>query len=145
MKRQKNAARDSTNGDYYTCTGTEPPLTHGKYYPNWDDWSSRTCLHDGEMPKYMTSPINQKYYLSFTLEECCRKHYNWVYNECSGNSNIGTNKWYANWTDKKCVQDCNGSHLCGGVANDWDELHSSKEECCEIKLYWINKVECLSN
>ena len=131
------------------CTGATPILANpnGGYYPDWESSSSSgTCLNDGNVPTYMIS--NQNYYIFDTLEKCCNKHFSWNINKCLGTSSTatGTNKWYVDWTDSKCVQDCVGtSQSCGGIAEGWDELHSSQEECCEKKLSWLKKRECLTS
>ena len=122
--------------DYYTCTGTKPELTNGEFYPDWSGKGS-TCLDDGEMPDYMLS--NQKWYLSTTLKKCCERHFYWDTNECLSTEAVGTDKWYVSYEDEKCVQDCGGASPCGGVANPWDELFSSKELCCKDKLAWVPK------
>ena len=137
--------------DLYTCTLSEPTLTHGEFYPDWEGGgsSSITCLKNsdnGEIPGYML--LNQEYYLSNTLEQCCNKHFFWNINKCLSNSPDssieGTNTWYVSWVDSACVQDCRGSSPCGGIAGALDKLYSSKEECCEKRLFWLSKRACLS-
>ena len=123
--------------DLYTCTGTTPELTNGEFYPDWSGGGTRTCLADGKIPDYMIS--NQKWYLSTTLKKCCEKHFYWDINECLGTTAVGSNKWYVSYEDAKCVQDCSGASPCGGVANFWEELYSSKEQCCKNKLGWVSK------
>ena len=130
--------------DIYKCTGTSPTLTNGQYYPDWSGDNSNTCLYNGEtpVPEYML--INQNYYLSTTLEKCCKKHFVWNINKCLGNSGaseVGTNDWYVdwNWSDTVCVQN-KGSNL----ADSWDQLYNSKEECCKKGLFWIDKRKCLA-
>ena len=132
----------------YGCMGTTPTFANGDFYPDWEG-KSKTCLSsdDGEIPDYML--VNQKYYLSTTLEKCCERHFFWNINKCLGNSPdssvAGTNKWYVKWVDSACVQDCRGENgSCGGIAENWDKLYSSKEECCEKRLFWLSKKACLS-
>ena len=132
-----------------TCggTGKEQTLTSGKFYPDWSGSMTQTCLNDGKAPGYML--YNQNHYLSTTLDTCCKKHFSWNVKKCLGDSSesvsAGSNEWYVNWTDKKCVQDCKGASPCGGIANSWDELHTSQEICCEKMLSWVNKRECVTN
>eukprot|EP00984_Skeletonema_dohrnii_P029480 scaffold20142_cov80-Skeletonema_dohrnii-CCMP3373.AAC.3 len=121
--------------DFYTCTGTMPELTNGEFYPDWSGGGTSTCRADGKIPDYMIS--NQKWYLSTTLKKCCERHFYWDINECLGTTAVGTDKWYANYEDAKCVQDCSGASPCGGVANFWEELYSTKEQCCKTKLGWL--------
>lgn len=131
--------------EIYTCTGTTPTLTNGEFYPDWEG-NSGTCLNDGNIPTYMFN--NQQYYLFETLEKCCNRYYSWNINKCLGSSSpdAGSKKWYVKWTDSKCVQDCavGTSPSCGGIAESWDELHSSQEQCCAKKLFWISKRKCVS-
>ena len=134
--------------DYYACAGTTPVLTNGEFYPDWSGSTDHTCIADGKAPDYMLH--NQNHYLAPTLEKCCKKHFSWDVKKCLGDSPgstyAGTNKWYVNWTDKKCVQDCNsGAAPCGGIANSWDDLYTSQADCCEEKLFWINTRDCVMN
>jgi hypothetical protein len=127
--------------DLYSCTGTAPTLTNGEYYPDWSG-GSNTCVKDGEIPDYMLYN-NQAWYLSTTLQKCCEKHFYWNINECLGtspdDSAVGTDKWYVEWDTNTCVQDCVGASPCGGIAETWDQLYSSKEQCCNERLPWISK------
>ncbi len=121
--------------NYQSCSGTKPELTNGEYYPDWTVSSTSTCLNDDKVPGYMLT--NQAWYLSTTLEKCCERHFSWNVNECLGTTAGGSNEWYVSYEDKTCVQDCSGASPCGGIANSWEELYSSKEECCQEKMYWI--------
>ena len=131
------------NWDLYSCTGTTPALTNGEYYPDWDN--SHTCVKDGQVPEYMFH--DQSHYLSPTLQKCCEKHFSWQVNDCVGTAPdavyVGTGKWYVDvdWDESLCVQDCNGESPCGGPAEAWDELYSSREQCCKMHLSW-NKEKC---
>ena len=124
--------------DYYSCVGTTPSLTHGEFYPEWSTTTS-TCLNDGNIPTYMLN--DQRWYLSTTLRQCCERHFYFNINACLGTSYGGTDKWYVQYQYQAmtCVKDCVGVSPCGGVANDWDELFSSKEKCCEEKMFYDNK------
>ena len=88
---------------------------------------------------------NYDNFLFNTREECCKEHYHWDINECMGNSPddeyAGTEKWYVDWDTESCIQDCAGESPCGGIAEFWDELYSSKEDCCNERLFWKN--ECM--
>ena len=129
----------------YSCTGTKPTLTNGDYYPDWSGGSSTQCLNDGEVPDYML--YSQAWYLSTTLEKCCERHFFWNINACLGTSpdavDVGTDKWYVEWKTSTCVQDCVGESPCGGIAESWDELYSSKDQCCDKRLPWVNKCRYL--
>ncbi len=129
------------NWNLSDCLGTTPALTNGEYYPDWED--SHTCVKGGDIPKYMY--ISQSHYLSPTLQKCCEKHFHWELNECMGTSvnavYEGTKKWYVKWIDDVCLQDCDGELPCGGPAETWNDLYSSREQCCELHLSW-NREEC---
>ena len=131
----------------YDCTGTSPVLTNGEFYPDWEGGDDK-CTKDGAIPTFMLH--NQNYYLSATLEDCCEKHFQWKKNECMGGTMTGTNKWYVVYrafNTETCLQDCVGSKPCGGLVPSWqsDELFETQEECCDKKLYWISKRECILN
>jgi len=126
--------------NFYECSGTTPELTHGEFYPDWSGRGS-TCLADGKIPDYMIS--NQNWYLSTTLEKCCERHFYWSINECLGTTSVGSNDWYVSYEDVKCVKDCSGAESCGGVAEPWDKLYSTKEKCCKEKLPWAPKCRFL--
>ncbi len=118
------------------CMGTTPTLTNGEYYPDWED--SHTCVKGGEVPRYMFH--NQKDYFSPTLQKCCKKHFDWKVNQCMGTSvvaaYVGTKKWYVVWEESTCLRDCDGALPCGGPAKTWNDLYSSREQCCELHLSW---------
>ena len=123
--------------NYFACAGTKPELTNGDYYPDWSGSSTATCLNDNKMPTYMLN--NQAWYLATTLEKCCKTHFSWNVNKCLGTTAAGSNNWYVNYDSSTCVQDCNGASPCGGVADSWVELYSSKAQCCKEKLFWVSK------
>ncbi len=130
--------------NYYECTGTLPELPKGKFYPNWSGTSSTTCLDDNKMPKYMLR--NQQYYLSTSLRQCCEKHFSWDIQNCMGTDATGTGKWYVKYDAETCVQDCTtgaSNPNCGGVAETWQGLFSSKADCCDETMWYNNK--CISN
>ena len=127
--------------DLFKCNGVTPILTNGDFYPDWDGRTD-TCLNDGNFPPYMLN--DQSHYLSATLEQCCKKHYGWAKSQCLGTSAAGSSKWYVDWTSYSCVQDCEGGNPCGGHAENWDELYSSKEKCCRAKLPWMRLRACLT-
>ena len=55
-----------------------------------------------------------------------------------------TGKWYPDWETYTCVQDCEGAPPCGGAAEFWDDLYSSRDECCSTRLSW-NMDKCMGN
>ena len=111
----------------------------GLYYPDWLDGD--TCKNDGNEPEYMSS--NPLAWMHSTLESCCAKNYSWVFDVCMGSGGggggggtaapAGSNKWYADWDAKTCIQDTSGS-----LANSWDHLHNSKSTCCSNMMPWAD-------
>ncbi|KAL7460646.1 hypothetical protein ACHAXS_001091, partial [Conticribra weissflogii] len=77
-----------------------------------------------------------------TLDACCKARYSWNMNDCVGTSGgttvSGSNKWYPNWEDFICVQDCVGASPCGGLAESWDPLYDTVATCCDTKLSWVS-------
>mmetsp|Transcript_14874 Transcript_14874/g.24355 ORF Transcript_14874/g.24355 Transcript_14874/m.24355 type:complete len:387 (+) Transcript_14874:3-1163(+) len=128
--------------DYFSCLGTTPTLTNGEYYPNWSGGGSNTCVKDGNVPEYMF--YDQSWYLSPTLQKCCEKHYHWNLHECLGSLFVGTEKWYPEWGTDTCVQDCEGASPCGGAAESWNDLYSSRDQCCTMRFSW-NKEVCMGS
>ncbi len=53
-------------------------------------------------------------------------------------------RWYPDWETYTCVQDCVGTPPCGGAAEFWDDLYSSRDECCSTRLSW-NMDKCMGN
>lgn len=142
----EECCRSFYNWDYYSCTGSTPTLTNGEYYPDWHGGGSNTCVRDGNAPEYMF--YDQSWYLSPTLQKCCEKFYHWDLHECLGTSPNyvyeGTNKWYPEWENDTCIQDCEGASPCGGAAETWNDLYSSREQCCTMRFSW-NKEECMGS
>lgn len=59
-------------------------------------------------------------------------------------------RWYVDYdigpnSGGLCVRDCPYGKFnnCGGNAADHDEYFQSWSECCEHKLWWVNKVGCV--
>ena len=51
---------------------------------------------------------------------------------------IGTDQYYVDYINFKCVKDCEGSKPCGGIRNTWNRLYSSASECCSLALWWFD-------
>jgi len=128
-----------------TLTGDFSPLVIpvvaalSKWYPDWQGVSN-SCKNDGNEPLYMKK--NGGYYES-SLDACCERHFNWDKPTCisvgGGNpSDAATGKWYVNHEKEICQQDCTEETggPCGGLANRWDALHETAEDCCEQRLGW---------
>ena len=58
--------------------------------------------------------------------------------------------WYPDYETEECVMNCDKDlgGFCGGmIVENWKEawLSSTAQECCENKLSWIAKGECVPN
>ncbi|KAL7468994.1 hypothetical protein ACHAXS_009230 [Conticribra weissflogii] len=114
-----------------------------QYYPDWMG-GTNTCLNDGNQPSYM----NKGGYLEATLQACCTRYFSWNYNHCMGGTAVGSAKWYVDYANSKCVQDCASSTSpagCtnfGGLATPADVLYPDAASCCTAKLSSIAKGFC---
>jgi hypothetical protein len=59
-------------------------------------------------------------------------------------------RWYVDYDigtngEGRCVRDCPVGQFnnCGGNAANHDEYFGSWSECCEHKLWWVNKASCV--
>jgi hypothetical protein len=69
-------------------------------------------------------------------------HHRWNLAECLGSAaNAGSNKYYADYNQSKCVKDCTGSDCGGLVGGVWDELYDDKSTCCAEKFWWIEDCD----
>ena len=110
------------------CLGTTTTPS-GLYYPDWSG-DNEGCLNDGNEPAYMTQ--YSTLWMHATLQSCCDEHYSWNLSLCLGSSgSSGSNKWYMDWNENKCVQDCTGASPCGGLAETWDKVYDTQDKCCE--------------
>jgi len=56
--------------------------------------------------------------------------------------------WYVNYSlgaEGRCVMNCNdnqGQH-CGSGAEKWQDTFDTAEMCCETKLWWMNRSQCV--
>lgn len=125
------------------CAGTVDQTTAGMFYPDWEG-GNIGCLDDGNAPSYMMN--NPTSWMHETLEACCTRNYAWNYNTCMGAGGgaaaTGTSKWYVDYNDSICVQDCVGSAPCGGLADPWDSLYDDAAKCCSQRLNWIKSTTC---
>lgn len=89
-----------------------------------------------------------------TLGECCEKLSNVALGLCEANSDssvgpfTGTEKYYQDQTNHKCVQDCavgGGNEACGGtIETSGTLLYETVDDCCQ-SLTWVNDDFCKSN
>ena len=40
-------------------------------------------------------------------------------------------KWYADYSEMDCVEDCTGALPCGGLSQSWQQKFDSHEDCCK--------------
>eukprot|EP00804_Cyclotella_cryptica_P008054 CCRYP_004558-RC/>CCRYP_004558-RC protein AED:0.04 eAED:0.04 QI:1123/1/1/1/1/0.8/5/276/517 len=57
---------------------------------------------------------------------------------------IVNEKWYVDWKDERCVQDCDVGMApsCGGYANKWNKLYADAATCCKSTLSYKNVDWC---
>lgn len=58
-----------------------------------------------------------------------------------------TGKIYVDYTSMVCVKDCEGTTKpCGGHPSDvTTDLYGTIEECCDLKLSWLNISSCVDD
>lgn len=122
------------------CIGSSSSATGtGKYFPDWEG-NNKGCLQDNASNRAPDYIFSSEHWVFDTIDECCEVHYSWMESECKGTSGTGSQKWYIDWNDKKCVKDCaltSGSD-CGGYADHFGRanLHTSKADCCKAHMSW---------
>lgn len=114
---------------------------------------SSTCVQD--CPKGSSGTCGglaqQWNTLHDTALECCSLELNWIGEQfCVAKStgvSTGTNLWFVDWIEETCVQDCESSagSNCGGVVtSSATETFVTADSCCENKLGWIEKEDCVA-
>jgi hypothetical protein len=69
-------------------------------------------------------------------------HHRWNMAQCLGSTaNAGSNKYYADYSQSKCVKDCTESDCGGLVGGVWDELYDDKSTCCAQKFWWVEDCD----
>jgi len=133
--------------DLINCLGIAGSVPSG-FYPSWGR-SETKCLNSTETSE--TLPYNVEHWLENDIASCCKRHFNWAYNDCVSHSGdspnlVATNKWYVNHQEGICQQDCpeEGGVPCGGLVDQWNKLFDTAAACCKDKLYWIASPTCES-
>jgi len=114
--------------DVELCAARTTKTSLRKY---WPDKGNSKCVEGLEMP---SSQLNVQIF--GTLEECCASGIFWLSKDaCFAASGIAeaeieSNKFYIDWINQYCVQDCVGSAPCGGLAQAWDTVYDSASACC---------------
>jgi hypothetical protein len=137
----------STTGAAATSTGT------AKYYADYA--SSGKCVQDCAV-----DDVNEPYcggiltnvagvQLFDTVEACCASKFGWMDGDLCESKTTGTatNKWYVNYQDNACVQDCTAAanSPCDGSPSDSSiQLFSTAAACCTAKLGWLDSTTCES-
>ena len=78
------------------------------FYPDFSPGATG-CRNDGSEPTYMLA--NPSYYLSSTMDKCCKTYFGWNYNVCMGNTPGICSRalWYPDWEGSSggCISDGN--------------------------------------
>ena len=135
------------------------------YYPNWSG-GTNNCLLDcapsspspncTPRPEYMDTSNNL---MKSTLKECCTSYYWWDLNVClssygntnnnlNGDTNGGSEVWYADYINFKCLLKNNNNQvsITGNVNVDNDiETFTSAEKCCKDQFPYLALGMCLSH
>lgn len=129
-----------------------------RYYPDWHSTISR-CLNDGNVPEYMLN--NAVHWIYDTLESCCKRYYNWVYDGClelssdyaftastepplsiggssGSNEAISTSigQYYPDWDSitSRCLNDGNAPDYMRSNSAHW--IYDTLESCCKHYFNW---------
>jgi uncharacterized protein (DUF1501 family) len=116
-------------------------LTDDMYYPDWG--RTDNCIKGETAPPYMKKKPDLWMYES--LADCCKAYYGWEagYEKCTVSEGGDpptrspiSDTWYVSWKNWKCTES-QGEH------KPWDILHSSKYQCCQEQLWWVE--DCMLN
>lgn len=128
-----------------------------KWYIDYGDYSNHKCSKDCEAS---TSPEcggiigkSGTAVLYPTAEACCDATLNYLADQyCLDVSNrvtpTGTSKWYVEWTEHLCVQDCPESTStpeCGGVLDEGNRAtYTDVQTCCAQGLPGVTPEYCVA-
>ncbi|KAL7460889.1 hypothetical protein ACHAXS_001324 [Conticribra weissflogii] len=115
------------------------------YYPDWTG-ANTGCISDGKEDEYMR--LNPEgFYLFDKLEDCCLRHYSWIYNECAGINNAalgpdGESLYYPDWEgdNKSCKNDGAQPQYMSNNPSTW--MYENLESCCKARYSW-NLNDCI--
>jgi len=123
-----------------------------KFYPEWGTSAhkcARDCATSSGNPScggILGSGTGQSTY--DTATQCCNARFTYLEKDyCIAVSNgegwDGTKKYYIEYTENMCVQDCDGSAPCGGIITDsWVGLYDTIEDCCSNTLPSLDPAYC---
>jgi hypothetical protein len=119
-----------------SCATTVKPLLSGKYYPDWSG-KNEGCLIDNESSPAPSYLVGTKGSFFDTLEDCCEKNYSYKLASCLGTAATGSGKWYLDWTNLICDQDCRkkSGEDCGGLAEEGTTLYKNERKCCSENTF----------
>ena len=126
--------------DNELCAARSTHSTLNKY---WADMTNAKCENDSVVP---TDDLSTAMYDS--IETCCSEGLSWLSETaCFAGSGVdltglGTNKFYIDFANQQCAKDCVGAAPCGGLAEQWNILYGTEDECC-AQLSWIPKKACI--
>lgn len=137
--------------DYNECVvnggGDAAALATNKWYVNYiDQKCEKDC--DKSVDATCGGPAKSWKSLFDTADGCCESNLSWVATSvCQalsmGVTPTGSNKWYVNWKNEKCMQDCDVGDTCGGHVTDAHvELYDSVGSCCSTRLGWVASEKC---
>ena len=118
------------------CMGRYPPDSDDcnvmLYYPDWEG-ANKGCINDGQEPYYMLS--NGKYFFSNSIEDCCKKFYEWDFYGCTGTMPDLTNgEYYPDWlgsSSSTCQKDNFGWHPDNcRMPKVWDHMWTAVSADC---------------
>jgi len=136
---------------YSECMGTAATGS-SRWFVNHQ---SSTCVQDcpqGSSVDKSCGGLAQSWNkLHDTALECCSVDLGWIGEQfCVAQStgvSTGTNLWFVDWIKEACVQDCESSagSNCGGVVtSSATETFETADSCCENKLGWMEKDDCVA-
>ena len=119
------------------CADRTTQRTNSKY---WADKSGR-CFQDSINP---TKDLSIDLYDS--IEDCCDIGVSWLSQaQCLAASGVDVSSLVSNSfyiQGNNCVQDCEGTAPCGGLAEQWDIMFDNSDECC-AELSWVARRDCV--
>ncbi|KAL7540037.1 hypothetical protein ACHAWF_006577 [Thalassiosira exigua] len=124
------------SGDDYACIAASGYYRGGKYSPTL---GIRLYREKGGSEGKVRRPAQKKQRTRPRLDEFNPDSKVREYAPIQRDAVQDQPSWYVDYSlgeEGQCVQNCKESQgtNCGGIASDWDELHSSSRECCEEKL-----------
>lgn len=141
---------------YYDCMKAGGQITSG--FIKWRvSWSELVCMQDcprdsGPTCGGLVNTWDNDYLFDDSLT-CCQEMLPWLSPlACDAQSRgvtlKGSSEYYVNYALKKCVKNCERNlegQDCGGIATDkWRPMFSSRSECCDEALWWVEKRDCMS-